>query len=202
MEFYLSISIFCLVTSITPGPNNIMLMTSGLNHGVLKTAPHFLGIVVGFPLMFAALGFGLGTLFLRYPMIHQIIKILGTGYLLFLAWKIANATNNQANDQLKKPLTFLQAAAFQWLNPKAWVIAIGAIATFTSIGNMASEVITIIIGYLILGSLSMAVWLLLGTSLQRIIRSDRQLRLFNIFMAILLLLSVIPIAIMQIDVVA
>ena len=107
-------------------------MSLGLNHGVIKSTPHFAGIIIGFPLMVAAIGLGLGAIFLNYPTIHQLIKIIGIIYLLFLAWKIANTANSTAGMHLKRPLTFIQAAAFQWLNPKAWVIGIGAIAHFTS----------------------------------------------------------------------
>ena len=197
MEYYLSIILFCLVTSITPGPNNIMLMASGLNHGVLKTVPHISGIIFGFPLMVATLGFGLGTIFLNYPVIHQIIKIAGISYLLFLAWKIANATNTNTGKQLREPLTFIQAAVFQWLNPKAWVIAIGAIATFTTVGNFQSQVVIIVFAYLFIGAFSMSLWLLMGASLQKILRSQKQLQVFNVVMAILLVMSVAPMVIME-----
>lgn len=197
MEYYLSIILFCLVTSITPGPNNIMLMSSGLNHGVLKTVPHISGIIVGFPLMVAALGFGLGTLFLNYPVIHQVIKIAGISYLMFLAWKIANTSNANAGKPLKEPLTFMQAAAFQWLNPKAWVIGIGAIATFTTVGNIEIQVIIIVFTYLFVGAFSMGLWLLMGASLQKILRSQNQLKVFNVVMAILLVLSIVPIVITE-----
>ena len=197
MEYYLSVILFCLVTSITPGPNNIMLMSSGLNHGVLKTVPHISGIIIGFPLMLAALGFGLGTLFLNYPVIHQVIKIAGISYLLFLAWKIANTTRADAGKHLREPLTFMQAAAFQWLNPKAWVIGIGAIATFTTIGNIEIQVIIIVFTYLFVGAFSMGLWLLMGASLQKILRSQKQLKVFNITMAILLVMSIVPIVITE-----
>jgi len=197
VEYYLSIILFCLVTSITPGPNNIMLMSSGLNHGVLKTVPHISGIIIGFPLMVAALGFGLGTIFLNYPVIHQVIKIAGISYLLFLAWKIANTTRANAGKHLKKPLTFMQAAAFQWLNPKAWVIAIGAIATFTTVGNIELQVIIIVFTYLFVGGFSMGLWLLMGASLQKILHSQKQLQIFNVAMAILLVLSIVPIVVIE-----
>ena len=197
MEYYLSVILFCLVTSITPGPNNIMLMSSGLNHGVLKTVPHISGIIIGFPLMVAALGFGLGTIFLNYPVIHQFIKIAGVSYLLFLAWKIANTTRANAENHLREPLTFMQAAAFQWLNPKAWVIAIGAIAAFTTVGNFEVQVVIIVFTYLFVGSFSMGLWLLMGASLQKILHSQKQLQVFNVVMAILLVLSIVPIVVME-----
>ena len=149
--------------------------------------------------MVAAIGLGLGAVFLNYPIVHQVIKIFGISYLLFLAWKIANASNPNANEKLKKPLTFIQAVAFQWVNPKAWVIAVGAIATFTTIGNMESQILTIILGYLTVGSLSMTLWLLLGASLQTLLHSQRQLQYFNVFMAILLVFSVISMAITELN---
>lgn len=176
-----------------------MLMTSGLNHGIQKTLPHLMGIVIGFPAMVACIGLGLGAVFLNYPIIHQVIKVFGITYLLLLAWKIANAGNPDANRKLKEPLTFIQAAAFQWLNPKAWVIAVGAIATFTTIGNVHIQVLTIILGYLTVGSMSMALWLLLGASLQKLLKSQRHLQYFNIFMAILLVLSVLSMAVTEFD---
>ena len=176
-----------------------MLMTSGLNHGVKKTLPHLFGIAVGFPAMVAALGLGLGAIFLKYPVIHQIIKLIGIVYLLYLAWKIANASNPKASTELKNPFTFIQAVAFQWVNPKAWVIAVGAIATYTAIGNVTNQVLIIIAGYLSIGSISMAIWLLLGASLQKLLRQQKQLQLFNIFMALLLVFSVISMATTQID---
>lgn len=132
-------------------------------------------------------------------MIHQVIKITGIGYLLFLAWKIANTTSANAGKNLKKPLTFIQAAAFQWLNPKAWVIAIGAIATFTTVGNFEVQVVIIVFSYLFVGSFSMGLWLLMGASLQKILRSQKQLQVFNIIMAILLVSSIVPIVIMEFD---
>ena len=130
-------------------------------------------------------------------MIHHIIKIAVISYLLFLAWKIANATNTSTGEHVRKPLTFIQAAVFQWLNPKAWVIAIGAIATFTTVGNFQSQVVIIVFAYLFIGAFSMSLWLLMGASLQKILRSQKQLQVFNVVMAILLVMSVAPMVIME-----
>ena len=174
-------------------------MTSGLNHGIRKTLPHYFGIMAGFQVMVAVIGLGLGTVFLNYPILHQIIKVFGITYLLFLAWKIANTSNSTASDKLKEPLTFIQAAAFQWINPKAWVIAIGAIATFTTIGNIKLEILIILFGYLSVGSLSMALWLILGASLQKLLHKKKHLQYFNIVMAILLALSVISLSITELN---
>jgi threonine/homoserine/homoserine lactone efflux protein len=119
---------------------------------------------------------------------------------MYLAWKIANAGNPVAASGLKKPFKFIQAALFQWLNPKAWIMAIGAIATFTTADNLQIELAIILLGFLTVGSMSMALWVLLGASLQKLLRSQRQLRVFNISMAILLALSVVSMAIPDIDI--
>ncbi len=169
-----------------------MLMTSGLNFGIRKTIPHLLGINLGFPLMVAAVGFGLGHIFLLYPILHTTIKFLGAGYLLFLAWKIANSASPKLSNEQKKPLTFFQAAIFQWLNPKAWVIAIGAIATFTTVGDYDYQLLVILSGYLTVGALSMLFWSLLGAFLQRLISNQKHIRYFNISMGIVLVVSVVP----------
>jgi threonine/homoserine/homoserine lactone efflux protein len=192
MEYYLSLITFTFVAGITPGPNNLMLVVSGLNHGIRKSLPHYFGICIGFPLMVAVIGFGLGALFLRFPSIYLLIKTLGISYLLFLAWKIANAGNMQAARALREPLTFLQGAAFQWINPKAWVVAIGAMAAFTVQGKVVESVIAIILAYLILGFIYSAVWLTLGQVLQKFLSDKSRVRAFNILMSVLLVLSIIP----------
>jgi threonine/homoserine/homoserine lactone efflux protein len=197
MEVYASIFLFCFVTTITPGPNNIMLMASGLNHGVKKTMPHYLGIVVGFPAMVAALGLGLGAVFLNFPVVHNLIKVAGSIYLLYLAWKIANSSNQNASESLRKPLTFMQAAVFQWINPKAWVIAVGGIATYTTVGNVKEPVLIILLGYLSVGSLCMAFWLLTGRYLQGFIHHQKQMQVFNLCMAVLLAGSIVTMAFSQ-----
>ena len=199
MEYYLSLITFTFVASITPGPNNLMLVVSGLNHGIQKSLPHYFGVCIGFTLMVAVIGFGLGAFFLNFPGMYLSIKILGIAYLLFLAWKIANAGNIQAKKGLRKPLTFLQGAAFQCVNPKAWVIAVGAFAAFTIQGNVAGSVIAIVLAYLIMGLICMGLWLLLGQVLQQFLREEKSIRLFNIVMALLLVLSVIPMILAEVN---
>jgi threonine/homoserine/homoserine lactone efflux protein len=199
MEYYLSLLTFTFVAGITPGPNNLMLVVSGLNHGIRKSLPHYFGICIGFPLMVAVIGFGLGALFLKFPGMYLSIKVLGISYLLFLAWKIANAGNIQAKKALREPLTFLQGAAFQWVNPKAWVIAIGALAAFTIQGNVTESVMAIILVYLIMGFVCMGLWLKLGQVLQQFLSGESRIRMFNILMAALLVLSVIPMVLSEIN---
>lgn len=192
MEYYLSLSIFTFVAGITPGPNNMMLMTSGLNHGIRNSLPHYLGICIGFPIMVAAIGFGMGTVFSKYPSIYLYLKIAGITYLFYLAWKIANSGNQNAAQKIREPFSFMQAAAFQWLNPKAWAIAIGALAAFTTKENFSVSVLSVIFVYLVMGFICMGFWLKLGQSLKRFLHAGNRVAYFNIAMAILLVLSVIP----------
>jgi threonine/homoserine/homoserine lactone efflux protein len=192
VEYYLAVITFTFVGAVTPGPNNIMLMASGLNHGLRKSVPHYLGISFGFPVMVAAVGLGMGAVFTRYPYLHRLIAWVGIGYLLFLAWKVANAGNPHAAGKIRAPLTFLQAASFQWVNPKAWVIATGAIAAFTRPGLVVESIAFIVLSYLLAGLLAMGLWLKLGQSLQAFLHGTR-IRHFNIAMGVLLVLSVVPV---------
>lgn len=192
MEYYLSIITFTFVAGITPGPNNMMLMASGVNHGIRKSLPHYFGICIGFPIMVAVVGFGMGTLFSRYPGVYSSIKVLGIAYLLYLSWKIGNAGNPNATKNVREPLSFIQAAIFQWLNPKAWVIAIGALAAFTSRENFNTGVLTVVLIYFFMGFICMALWLKLGQSLQHVLKKGRRIHYFNIAMAALLVVSILP----------
>jgi len=193
MKYLVPLMVFTFVASITPGPNNIMLFASGINHGVKKSLPHYFGICIGFLILVAAVGFGLGTLFKQSPFLHQVLKIFGALYLAYFSWKIGSANSAYGSSEIRSPITFLEAALFQWVNPKAWVIAIGAIATFTIQSRIAASIATIIVMYFFMGLLAMGIWLTLGASLQRFLNSNKRRRLFNISMAILLLLSIIPI---------
>tara|TARA_B110000208_G_scaffold127470_1_gene155093 strand:- start:764 stop:1354 length:591 start_codon:yes stop_codon:yes gene_type:complete len=194
MEYYLGLLTFTFATSITPGPNNLMLLASGLNHGVKRSLPHYFGISLGFMLMVVLIGLGFGALFVEFPEIFLTIKILGVSYLLFLAWKIANAGRLSANSELKKPLSFFQAAAFQWVNPKAWIMAIGAIAAFTAQERIVESVATVSLVFLLASISCLGVWLLAGRTLQRFLDDDHRLRIFNVTTAILLVVSVVPMA--------
>lgn len=167
-------------------------MASGLNHGIRKSMPHYLGISFGFPVMVAAVGLGMGAAFTMYPNLHRLISILGSSYLLYLAWKIANAGNPKASVEVKAPLTFVQAASFQWVNPKAWIIALGAIAAYTVPGRVVESIWFILFAYLLAGLVCMAIWLKLGAGLRHFLQDSRRIHYFNIAMAALLVLSVVP----------
>ena len=186
------IILFCFSTSVTPGPNNIMLMSSGLNYGFKRSVPHLLGINIGFPLMIVAIGLGFGSLFTSFPFIYPVVKALGVSYLLFFAWKVANAAPSGAKEKTGCPITFFQAVLFQWVNPKAWVMAMGAIASFTNPERFKFQMLLIVGGYMTVGALCMVFWLTMGTSLKKLIRDEKSLRLFNISMAVLLVISLVP----------
>ncbi|MGL6160270.1 LysE family translocator [Microbulbifer sp.] len=192
LETLLPIVLFTFSTSITPGPNNLMIMSSGLNYGVSRSLPHVLGICLGFPAMIVAIGLGLGTLFSQFPLLHEVIRWVGIAYLLYLAWVIAN-TREVGSADTQKPFTFLQAAAFQWVNPKGWIMAVGALAAFTSPnGEMWAEIARIALAFIAIGGPCIVVWLLFGVGLKRLLTEPRHLRRFNLTMGLLLAASVVP----------
>lgn len=134
MEFIIALFVFSASATVTPGPNNIMILASGLNFGILKSLPHYLGVCIGFPIMVILIGLGFGFIFERFPVVHTYIRIIGIAYLIFLSWKIASSAPNSLNAKQARPFSFLQAVLFQWVNPKAWIMATSAVAAFTS-GN-------------------------------------------------------------------
>src|SRR5262245_30490319 len=131
IEQIFALALFAFATSITPGPNNTMVLASGANFGLRATVPHLIGIDLGFALMVVAVGLGLASLFVALPFLHAVLKYAGAAYLLYLAWRIASAGAPKVGETAGRPMTFLQAALFQWLNPKGWMSAIGAVATYT-----------------------------------------------------------------------
>lgn len=194
MDIFLAVLFFAFSTTITPGPNNIMIMSSGVNYGIRASVPHWLGICLGFPLMVLLVGLGFGLVFDRYPHLHQLIKIIGTSYLLFLAWKIASARPETIATGKSKPLNFWQAAAFQWVNGKAWVMASGAVAAFTSVAGIYWwQVLMITLAFLLVAFPCVGIWMLFGAALRNLLNHAVAQRLFNILMGLILLLSVLPV---------
>ncbi|MEC8041502.1 MAG: LysE family translocator [Pseudomonadota bacterium] len=187
-----ALAAFALVTSITPGPNNLMLMASGANYGFRRTIPHMLGVALGFVLMVALVGVGLMGLFDAFPVTHTVLKVAGIAYLLWLAWKIANAGMPDTSGSTGTPMTFLQAAAFQWVNPKAWQMALTAITLYAPERTVFSILmVAAIFGAVNLPSVSS--WTVLGQQMSRVLSSPQRLRAFNIFMAVLLVASLLPV---------
>jgi threonine/homoserine/homoserine lactone efflux protein len=184
---------FVLVGTVTPGPNNFMVLASGANWGLARTMPHVLGITLGFPVMIIAAGLGIGIAFNAVPALEPILKYAAFAYLLWLAWKIARAGRPHGRYGAGRPLTLLQAAAFQWINPKAWALVFSGIALFTTAtGNRIVEIglIALLFGLVCLPNC--VAWGLFGQSIAHFLADDRRRRVFNIVMAVLLVLSVLP----------
>lgn len=193
-ELLIAFIAFAFVTSVTPGPNNMMLLASGVNFGVRRSLPHMLGISLGFMVLVMAVGFGLGQLFEQYPPLYSILRYAGAAYLLYLAWKISGASAPNASSQEHgKPFTFLQAAAFQWVNPKAWIMAIGAITTYTPQDGFLLNVLFIAALFALVNCPSVGLWTIAGSLLRHWLESPAVLRAFNYGMALLLVLSLYPI---------
>ncbi|HXV23876.1 MAG TPA: LysE family translocator [Alphaproteobacteria bacterium] len=190
-EFLLPFTVFAIAGSITPGPNNIMLTASGANFGFRRTLPHMLGVCIGFPLMVLAIGLGLSQLFEKVPIAHTAMKLLGSAYLLWLAWRVARAGSADPVGASARPLSFLQAAAFQWVNPKAWILASGAISTFTLVGEtLLPQVLTMAAIFTLVSIPSATVWTLLGIGISRLLNSRSRLHIFNLTMGAMLAGSV------------
>ncbi len=184
-EAILPLVLFALVSSITPGPNNLMLLASGANFGFRRSVPHMLGISMGFALMALLVGIGLAQVFELYPVLKLILKILAMVYMLYLAWKIANAAAPKSVSATAKPFTFLQAAAFQWVNPKAWAMALTAVTVYAP--NQQFAVIAIVAGgFSVVNLPSVTFWAVMGQQMQKVLTNQRRLQVFNITMAMLL----------------
>jgi threonine/homoserine/homoserine lactone efflux protein len=197
----LALTVFAAVSSGTPGPNNLMLMTSGVNFGMRRSIPHLMGITLGFCFMIFAVGMGLQTMFTVVPQLEVVLRYLGTAYLLWLAWRIANSGPvGEGRATGAKPMGFWAAAAFQWVNPKAWFMAISAITTYASsaadVAGGASKLSQVLLVVLIFGMVNfplVACWGLFGSAMRRYLQDPKILKIFNITMAVLLVASLYPI---------
>ena len=192
VELLSALALFAFVSSITPGPNNLMLMASGANFGFVRTLPHMLGVGLGFVVMVCLVGVGLMQVFDAIPASYTVLKIVSVAYLLWLAWKIAGAAPPEGVDASARPFTFLQAAAFQWVNPKAWTMALSSIAAYAPDRSLAAvALVAAVFGAINLPSVS--AWAVLGQSLRRVLSKPARLRAFNWTMAGLLVASLAPV---------
>lgn len=192
-EVFIALLVFSFVTSVTPGPNNLMLLASGVNFGFVRTVPHVLGIAVGFASLLIAVGLGLGALLVAYPQVHLALKISGAAYLLYLAWRIAMSRAVGANGQGRaRPMTFLEAAAFQWVNPKAWVMAITAMAVYTSPQEPFLSILLVTLTFTLVNFPSVSVWAGFGLALRGFLSDPVRLKWFNIAMGISLAATLWP----------
>ena len=192
-EAFLALLVYAFVTSVTPGPNNFMLLASGVNFGFVRTVPHMLGIGIGFLILLLAVGFGLGAVLTAFPMLHTGLKIAGGVYLLYLAWKIAMSRSMASKGEAQaNPMRFIDAAAFQWVNPKAWVMAITAMAVYTNPDHPFLSVVLISMAFAIVNLPSVSVWAGFGTALRGFLSDPVRLKWFNIAMGVLLAATLWP----------
>jgi threonine/homoserine/homoserine lactone efflux protein len=186
--------LFAAVMYFTPGPNNVMLLSSGLTYGFRRTLPHIAGITFGMAFMIAAVGLGLGTIFIAYPVLQTILKYAGAAYLIYLAVAIAmSGTAPSAQDNQRGPMTFWGAAVFQWINVKGWVMVIGTITAYAAIAGFPWNIVIQTVITLVIGAFATVTWALFGSALRPLLRSPRAVRAFNIVMAALLLVSLYPV---------
>jgi threonine/homoserine/homoserine lactone efflux protein len=185
---------FAVVMFFTPGPNNIMLLSSALTYGFRRTLPHMAGITIGFAFMVGAVGLGFGTIFIAYPVLQTILKYAGAAYLVYLAAVIAMSEPiAPGQDNQRGPMTFWGGAVFQWVNVKGWVMVIGTITAYAGIAGFPWNIVIQTALCLLLGAVSCATWALFGSALRPLLTSPLVVRAFNIVMAVLLLASLYPV---------
>lgn len=192
LDLLLALTVFAFVSSITPGPNNLMLMASGANFGFRRTIPHMMGVGCGFVFMLILVGTGLARVFDAFPVTYTVLQVVSVIYLAWLAWKIAHASAPGQGASDGTPITFWQAAAFQWVNPKAWAMALTAASVYTPDHSLwAATIVAIVFGLVNIPSIS--VWTLMGQKLRLVLGNPVRLKLFNWTMAALLIASLWPV---------
>ena len=193
-QLVVAFTVFAAVAAFTPGPNNTMVLASGLNFGFRRTIPHMLGIGFGFAVVVLVAGFGLGAIFQAYPLLYTLLKYVGAAYLLYLAWLIGTSGAVSAKgEQSGKPLSFFGAALFQWVNVKGLVAAISSVAIYSAVAPYPYNVMLLGAIFGVMGFLSSATWTLFGTGLSRVLSTPRAVRIFNVTMALLLVASLYPV---------
>ena len=194
-QTFTAVLLFALVMGFTPGPNNAMLAASGARFGIRRTLPHLAGVMIGFPVMVLLAGLGLASILLASPLLQLVMKTVSCAYLLWLAFQIARSASAKSGSGGGKPLTFLQAAAFQWVNPKAWLMVVSAISAYTAGRGLQLylQVAILAVICVIVTFLSTLTWAAFGAAIGRWLRAPLALHLFNLFMALLLVGSTVPI---------
>lgn len=192
MDWYMAVLLFAATNTLTPGINNMMIMSSGLNFGIRKSIPHLMGILIGFPLMFIVAGVGFVSVIVAMPELHQLIQVMGVMYLLYFAWVIATSAD-KVKASNNKIIGFWQAVAIQWVNPKAWVMITGAFAAFTKTdADLFLQVLYITSAFVIVGIPTICAWLFCGSLLSRVLQQPKSRRYFNYSMSALLVISILP----------
>lgn len=193
-QLLIAFIVFATAAAFTPGPNNIMLMTSGLNYGFRPSLAHVAGVTIGYSVLLAIVGLGLGAVFTAYPILQTILKYVGAVYLIYLAYVIAvSKPADPAEAAQGRPMTFTGAALFQLVNVKGWVIAVGSVSAYAAITAYPWNMLLLAAIICVITLASALAWLLMGTALQALVRSPRAIRIFNVTMAVLLLASLYPV---------
>jgi len=188
----LALATFCFVSSITPGPNNMMLLASGANFGFRRTLPHLMGVSLGFGAMVMGVGFGVGGIFAVYPALYDVLRVVACAYMLWLAYRIATASRIGDGNATARPMSFIEAVAFQWINPKAWAMALGATTAFVAPGEFVIGVLIVTAVFTLINLPCVASWAGFGVVLRRFLDRPWTLRAFNVTMAVLLVASLYP----------
>jgi threonine/homoserine/homoserine lactone efflux protein len=191
-ELLIAFALFAFAASITPGPNNLMLLASGVNHGFRATLPHLFGVCFGFVVLLLAVGLGLAELFARWPLLDGLLRVAGSAYLLWLAWRIAGSGSPQAGSSTSTPMGFWAAAGFQWLNPKAWMMAVAAYTAYLPARSFWA-VLAVALLFALINLPCLSTWTLLGSRLRGWMAVGQRQRVFNLSMGGLLVLSLWPI---------
>ena len=192
-ELFLGLVGFAVITCFTPGPNNTMLLASGLNFGWTRSVPHVLGVAFGFAFMVLAVGLGVGQVFALFPGLYNVLRVASITYLLWLAWGIATAGTVSEEAPGARPLTVLEAALFQWINPKAWIMARGATTTYVSASAFTLSVAIMAVTFGVVGFGSSASWTIFGAGLKRLLQRPDLVRWLNVAMAAMLVVSLWPV---------
>lgn len=196
MESLIPLMSFAFVTSVTPGPNNILLTASGIRFGLRRSLPHILGIQFGVAVQLAMCAFGIGLILLNTPILYWFIRAAGTTYLLYLAWSLRNsaAVNSLETDAQAKPFTFRQAALFQFVNPKAWVMTVTAGSLFApELNSRLSSIVVLCVVFAMVGGPSSGSWAVLGAAIKSYLTKPFWQHCFSTLMIILTLYTAIAI---------
>jgi threonine/homoserine/homoserine lactone efflux protein len=189
----LSVAPFALAMSLSPGPNNIMIAAIASRYGARRTVPYLLGTLTGVTALMLAAGFGLGEFFTSWPTAHAWLKMLGVAYLLWLAWRISTSPVS-SSERVQRPFGFLTAVLFQWLNPKAWMMTLGAFSIFTSVGGeLVAETVIITLTFILAFVPAVILWTGIGLSARHLLSSDRAIKTFNVSMGILIAASTVTV---------
>lgn len=191
-EIFVSATAFAIVTAFTPGPNNAMLLASGVNYGFARTVPHIAGVTIGYGVMFAAVGLGVGRFIIDHPTLHHALKLASGAYLAWLAWRIATAGGEAAETSAGRPQTFLEAALFQWINPKGVAIALAASAAYIDPASPGQDLAILSAMIFLVSLASASTWALFGQGVRGFLADPKRRRIFNYAMALALLATLWP----------